>query len=90
MKKAVGRQVLLSSSEDVGRALFEDLRLPIPRGVQLRRKPNGRLCYKSPQARLKMPDAACSRSNWMFVFLQVVPAQKQADVRFHLTVLGSM
>ncbi|CAJ1405094.1 unnamed protein product [Effrenium voratum] len=53
VKKAVGRQVLLSSSEDVGRALFEDLRLPIPRGVQLRRKPNGRLCYKSPQDVLK-------------------------------------
>ena len=53
VKKAVGRQVLLNSSEDVGRALFEDLRIPLPRGAQMRRKANGRLCYKSPQDLLK-------------------------------------
>lgn len=53
VKKVVGRQVLLNSSEDVGRALFEDLRIPLPRGAQMRRKANGRLCYKSPQDLLK-------------------------------------
>eukprot|EP00931_Biecheleriopsis_adriatica_P092095 TRINITY_DN6591_c0_g2_i1.p1 TRINITY_DN6591_c0_g2~~TRINITY_DN6591_c0_g2_i1.p1 ORF type:complete len:2016 (-),score=351.16 TRINITY_DN6591_c0_g2_i1:69-6116(-) len=53
VKGIVGRQVMLSSSEDVGRALFEDLGLPLPRGVRMRRKPNGRMAYKSPQELLR-------------------------------------
>eukprot|EP00930_Biecheleria_cincta_P099342 TRINITY_DN9097_c0_g3_i1.p1 TRINITY_DN9097_c0_g3~~TRINITY_DN9097_c0_g3_i1.p1 ORF type:complete len:725 (+),score=119.96 TRINITY_DN9097_c0_g3_i1:898-3072(+) len=53
VKDLVGRQVMLSSSEDVGRALFEDLRIPLPQGSQLRRKANGRIAYKSSQELLK-------------------------------------
>jgi len=49
----VGRRVLLSSSEDVGRALFEDLELHPPKSVQFRRKANGRFAYRSSIELLK-------------------------------------
>mmetsp|Transcript_90824 Transcript_90824/g.293217 ORF Transcript_90824/g.293217 Transcript_90824/m.293217 type:complete len:2155 (+) Transcript_90824:115-6579(+) len=48
VKQIVGRQVLLSSSEDVGRAIFEDLALPVPRSVRFARKTNGRIAYRTP------------------------------------------
>lgn len=47
-RHVVGRLVQLSSSEDVGRALFEDLALPLPRGIHFQRKANGRIAYRSP------------------------------------------
>eukprot|EP00929_Paragymnodinium_shiwhaense_P102803 TRINITY_DN66034_c0_g1_i2.p1 TRINITY_DN66034_c0_g1~~TRINITY_DN66034_c0_g1_i2.p1 ORF type:complete len:2071 (-),score=351.10 TRINITY_DN66034_c0_g1_i2:81-6293(-) len=53
VRELVGRRVLLSSGEDVGRALFEDLALPLPDGVRFRRKNNGRIAYRSPNDILK-------------------------------------
>jgi replicative superfamily II helicase len=53
VKENVGRRVLLSSGEDVGRALFEDLGVPPPRGVRFRRKNNGRVAYRSSVELLK-------------------------------------
>lgn len=53
VKMLVGRRVLLTSAEDVGRALFEDLELPLPRGTHFRRKTNGRIAYKSSVEVLK-------------------------------------
>ncbi|CAK0869517.1 unnamed protein product [Prorocentrum cordatum] len=43
----VGRSVQLSSSEDVGRALFEDLEVPLPPGARFKRKANGRVAFRS-------------------------------------------
>lgn len=53
VREIVGRRVLLSSAEDVGRALFEDLGLPLPPGVRFRRKNNGRIAYRSSAEILK-------------------------------------
>lgn len=78
VKKVVGRQVLLNSSEDVGRALFEDLHIPVPRGAQMRRKANGRLCYKSPQELLKrlLPNQVVSL---ILEYRQLVHAVKRIE-----------
>ncbi|CAD7955429.1 unnamed protein product, partial [Amoebophrya sp. A25] len=46
-KDLVGRRVNLASSEDCGRALFEDLQIRPPKGLRFRRKPNGRTRYTS-------------------------------------------
>lgn len=46
-RELVGRHVQLSSSEDVGRALFEDLGIHPPPGIKFRRKNNGRLAFRS-------------------------------------------
>merc|ERR1712232_623453 len=53
VRELVGRRVQLRSGEDVGRALFEDLSLPLPPGVHFRRKNNGRLAYKSSEEMLR-------------------------------------
>lgn len=78
VKRVVGRQVLLSSSEDVGRALFEDLHLPLPKGAQMRRKASGRLCYKSPQELLKrlLPNPVVSL---IMEYRQLVHAVKRIE-----------
>eukprot|EP00928_Gymnodinium_smaydae_P031152 TRINITY_DN22959_c0_g2_i1.p1 TRINITY_DN22959_c0_g2~~TRINITY_DN22959_c0_g2_i1.p1 ORF type:complete len:2231 (+),score=367.58 TRINITY_DN22959_c0_g2_i1:34-6693(+) len=57
VREVVGRRVLLSSSEDVGRALFEDLQLPVPNGIRFKRKNNGRFAYRSPMEVLKQVQA---------------------------------
>lgn len=53
VREIVGRRVMLNSGEDVGRALFEDLGLALPRGVRFRRKNNGRIAYRSSVDLLK-------------------------------------
>eukprot|EP00927_Polykrikos_kofoidii_P021323 TRINITY_DN20209_c0_g1_i2.p1 TRINITY_DN20209_c0_g1~~TRINITY_DN20209_c0_g1_i2.p1 ORF type:complete len:1747 (-),score=230.84 TRINITY_DN20209_c0_g1_i2:568-5808(-) len=53
VRETVGRRVNLHSGEDVGRALFEDLGLPIPIAHKFRRKSNGRIAYRSSADVLK-------------------------------------
>lgn len=51
--EVVGRRVSLTSAEDVGRALFEDLALPCPQGITFKRKNNGKIAYKTPMETLR-------------------------------------
>jgi len=53
VRELVGRRVQMTSGEDVGRALFDDMQLAPPPGVHFRRKANGRAAYRSPKELLQ-------------------------------------